>query len=47
MKKYIYLNFKLIIIILGIILLNYSYGYDARFTYINLLWILINVIKIK
>ena len=34
------------IIILGIISLNFIYGFDVRFTIINLLWILISVIKI-
>jgi hypothetical protein len=34
------------IIILGIILLNFAYGFDPRFTIINLLWIAISVIKI-
>ena len=34
------------IIILGISCLNYYYGFDARFTIINLLWILISIAKI-
>jgi len=34
------------IILLGILLLNIVYGFDARFTIINLLWIAISVIKI-
>ena len=34
------------IILLGIITLNMIYGFDARFTIINLLWIGISVIKI-
>lgn len=34
------------IILLGIITLNMIYGFDARFTIINLLWIAINVLKI-
>lgn len=34
------------IIILGIVLLNFAYGFDPRFTIINLLWIAISVIKI-
>ena len=34
------------IIIVGIVVLNIIYGFDARFTIINLLWILISVIKI-
>ncbi|MES2702428.1 MAG: hypothetical protein V4649_07305 [Bacteroidota bacterium] len=34
------------IILAGIIGLNAAYGFDPRFTYINLLWILISVLKI-
>jgi hypothetical protein len=34
------------IILLGIISLNIIYGFDPRFTIINLLWILISVVKI-
>jgi len=34
------------IILLGIIILNAVYGFDARFTIINLLWVAINVLKI-
>lgn len=34
------------IIIAGIISLNMIYGFDPRFTIINLLWIAISVIKI-
>ena len=34
------------IILLGIITLNMIYGFDPRFTVINLLWIAISVIKI-
>jgi hypothetical protein len=35
------------IILLGIIILNLIYGFEARFTIINLLWILISISKIK
>ena len=35
------------IILLGIISLNLIYGFDARFTVINLLWIMISIVKIK
>jgi hypothetical protein len=35
------------IIIAGIIVLDYIYGFDARFTIINLLWILISIVKIR
>jgi len=38
---------RFIIILSGIIILNVIYGFDARFTIINLLWILISVVKIK
>ena len=34
------------IILAGIITLNVVYGFDARFTLINLLWIFISVVKI-
>ena len=34
------------IIIAGIVALNVAYGFDARFTIINLLWIFIAVVKI-
>ena len=34
------------IILLGIITLNIIYGFDPRFTVINLLWIFISVVKI-
>lgn len=34
------------VILAGITGLNIAYGFDARFTIINLLWILISVIKI-
>jgi hypothetical protein len=34
------------IILLGIIALNLIYGFDIRFTIINLLWILISIVKI-
>ena len=35
------------IILLGIISLNLVYGFDARFTVINLLWIMISIVNIK
>ena len=43
---YIARHKRFLIIILGIVVLNTAYGFDARFTIINLLWILISVIKI-
>ena len=35
------------IILLAILLLNLYYGFDPRFTIINLVWIVISVSKIK
>ncbi len=35
------------IIVIAIVALNLGYGFDARFTIIYLLWILISVSKIK
>jgi hypothetical protein len=35
------------IIFIAIVALNVAYGFDARFTFINLLWIFISVAKIK
>ena len=35
------------IIVIVIIALNLIYGFDARFTIINLVWVLISVSKIK
>jgi len=37
---------RFLLIILGIVSLNFAYGFDARFTIINLLWIAISVLKI-
>lgn len=37
---------RFVIIICAIVGLNAMYGFDARFTIINLLWILISVVKI-
>ncbi|MBL7719065.1 MAG: hypothetical protein JNL72_09545 [Flavipsychrobacter sp.] len=34
------------IILLGIIALNIAYGFDPRFTIINLLWVFISLVKI-
>lgn len=34
---------KYLIILAAIIVLNFMYGFDARFTIINLAWILINL----
>lgn len=44
--NYITRHKRFVIIILGIVTLNFAYGFDARFTLINLLWILISVVKI-
>jgi hypothetical protein len=43
---YIRRHKRFLIILCGIMILNFIYGFDARFTIINLLWIFINVIKI-
>ncbi len=45
-KNYLLRHKRLWIILVGIIGLNLAYGFDARFTIINLLWIAISVIKI-
>lgn len=37
---------RFLVIILGILVLNAIYGFDLRFTIINLLWILISIVKI-
>lgn len=34
------------IILIGIVLLNIAFGFDARFTLINLLWIAVSLVKI-
>ena len=45
-KDYLLRHKRFGIILLGIIGLNIAYGFDPRFTIINLLWIGISVIKI-
>ncbi len=37
---------RFMIVLLGIVLLNYMYGFDMRFTIINLLWVFISIVKI-
>ncbi len=37
---------RFLIILGGIVCLNFVYGFDARFTIINILWVLISVLKI-
>jgi hypothetical protein len=37
---------RFLLVIGGIVSLNFVYGFDARFTIINLLWIFISVVKI-
>ena len=37
---------RFLLVIVGIVSLNFAYGFDARFTIINLLWIFISVVKI-
>jgi len=46
MKEYFVKHRKFLIILIGIIALNCCFGFDARFTIINLLWVFINVVKI-
>ena len=46
MKEYLVKHRKFLIILTGIVALNWYYGFDARFTIINLLWVFINVVKI-
>lgn len=46
MKNYLKANKKFIVILVGLIALNWHYGFDARFTIINLLWIFINVAEL-
>jgi hypothetical protein len=41
MKEFIIKHKKPIVIIIGLIILNCIYGFDARFTLINLLWLLV------
>jgi len=41
MKNLIIKYKKPIVIIIGIIVLNICFGFDARFTIINLLWLLL------
>lgn len=40
-KRWIQKNKKPLIIITGIVVLNLVFGFDARFTLINLLWLLV------
>jgi hypothetical protein len=37
---------RFLVIVFAILILNYYYGFDPRFTIINLLWIGISIIKI-
>ena len=46
MKTYLLRHKRFGIILAGILTLNIIYGYDPRFTFINLLWVAISVIKI-
>ena len=45
-KGYLLRHKRFGIILAGIISLNLIYGFDTRFTIINVLWIAISVIKI-
>lgn len=42
-KKYILQHQKMLYILCGITALNFMFGFDARFTIINCLWVLINL----
>jgi hypothetical protein len=44
--EYIGRHKRFVLIIVGIVCLNFVYGFDARFTIINLLWIFISLVKI-
>jgi hypothetical protein len=44
--EYISRHKRFLIILAGIVCLNFVYGFDARFAIINLLWILISIVKI-
>jgi hypothetical protein len=44
--EYIGRHKRFVLIIAGIVCLNFVYGFDARFTIINLLWIFISLVKI-
>lgn len=46
MKNYWITHRKFLVILAGIIALNWHFGFDARFTIINLLWVLINVVEL-
>ena len=46
MKTYLLRHKRFGAILVGVLSLNVIYGFDPRFTIINLLWIAINVIKI-
>ena len=45
-RRYLLRHKRFGIIVAGIISLNLIYGFDPRFTIINMLWIAISVIKI-
>ncbi len=45
-KAYLKEHRRFSIILIGIVALNYHYGFDEKFTIINLLWVFINVVKI-
>lgn len=45
-KDYLKRHKRFLVIVSGIVILNMMYGFDPRFTIINLLWIFISVVKI-
>jgi hypothetical protein len=46
MKAYLLRHKRFGVILAGIVGLNLCYGFDPRFTIINLMWIFISVVKI-
>ena len=45
-KTYLLRHKRFGVILAGILSLNIAYGFDPRFTIINLLWVAISIIKI-
>jgi hypothetical protein len=47
MEKNVFIkqNRKYLIILAALIGLNWYYGFDARFTIINLLWLVVSLVK--
>ncbi len=47
LTTYLHRHKRFGIIVIAIVALNFAYGFDVRFTIINILWIFISVAKIK